>query len=236
MYSNTLKLARARTTDIQKLHRWLSASWSSAQFSCAYSVLLRYNLVFHAWFSSDELCLLFLSHGFLFQTQVILTSFPLLAGCLFNRLFVSWFGWLVSSPARPWTDSLKSYTFSTASFLEVSLWWLQSRNIDVFFRSSAIFCQLHVHEVRMSVSPSSEEAVSTPTHWGICVSREGRKFVDSISTNIQRVYPYAINPAFCQIYSAYMNGSFVHSTCYNILTYPQLWISSDPRQTGFGTC
>jgi hypothetical protein len=26
MYSNTLKLARARTTDIQKLHRWLSAS------------------------------------------------------------------------------------------------------------------------------------------------------------------------------------------------------------------
>jgi hypothetical protein len=45
--------------------------------------------------------------------------------------------------------AVKSYTFSTASFLEVSLWWLHSRSIDIFFRSFAIFCQLHVHEVHL---------------------------------------------------------------------------------------
>jgi hypothetical protein len=41
--------------------------------------------------------------------------------------------------------AVRSYIFSIASFLEVCLWWLQSRSVDIFFRSSAIFCQLYVH-------------------------------------------------------------------------------------------
>jgi hypothetical protein len=125
---------------------------------------------------SIKIFLFCLSHSFPFQT---ISSHILLPCGMFFWLSFCFLVQMASFLSNSFLNRFEVMISLPALhiFLGVSLWWLPSRSSNIFFKNSAVCCPLVVYGVRMSVPPSSEQAVSTPASWGMCIICDGRKSI-----------------------------------------------------------